>query len=234
MIRNLAPIAGALVLMLGPAMAQAPEGTQGGRLAACRADVEQLCKGVEAGGGRRVACLAENKAKLSPDCLKVVEERAARGPGRRGASGLGATDVAKDNGGAPADTAEPGAKPAAGPGDPGTRADRQGRGRMAACRTDIATHCADAERGPARAQCLRDNAAKLSPDCQAALAERRAEAQSLRAACKADRDALCSTVERGGGRMLQCLRDNKDKVSPACGAALSTIPERARAPGKRA
>ncbi|BDG04734.1 cysteine rich repeat-containing protein [Anaeromyxobacter oryzae] len=35
---------------------------------ACRADVEKLCSGIKPGGGRIAACLAANKAKLSPEC----------------------------------------------------------------------------------------------------------------------------------------------------------------------
>lgn len=39
-----------------------------------------------------------------------------------------------------------------------------------ACKSDIKTLCADAGKGGARAKCLRDNEAKLSPDCAKAVA----------------------------------------------------------------
>jgi hypothetical protein len=35
-------------------------------------------------------------------------------------------------------------------------------------------------------------------------------------ACEPDVKALCANVERGGGRIAQCLRDNRDKVSVEC------------------
>ncbi len=35
---------------------------------ACRADVERLCAGIPAGGGRITACLKANQAKVSPEC----------------------------------------------------------------------------------------------------------------------------------------------------------------------
>ncbi|HET9598145.1 MAG TPA: cysteine rich repeat-containing protein [Anaeromyxobacteraceae bacterium] len=35
---------------------------------ACRADVERLCQGIPAGGGRIAACLKANSAKVSPEC----------------------------------------------------------------------------------------------------------------------------------------------------------------------
>lgn len=105
---------------------------------------------------------------------------------------------------------------------------------MAACRTDVATFCSSAEKGPGRTRCLRENQAKLSPGCQAVLGERVQQAQALREACKSDRESLCSSVQRGGGRMMQCLRDNREKLSAACGAALSAMPGHGQGRGKRA
>ncbi|HLH50885.1 MAG TPA: cysteine rich repeat-containing protein [Roseiarcus sp.] len=40
---------------------------------ACKSDFEKYCPGVKPGGGRPLACLSNQKDKLSPDCLKVVE-----------------------------------------------------------------------------------------------------------------------------------------------------------------
>ena len=40
---------------------------------ACQSDFTKYCPGVKPGGGRVLACLAKQKDKLSPDCLKVVE-----------------------------------------------------------------------------------------------------------------------------------------------------------------
>jgi hypothetical protein len=39
---------------------------------ACRTDMATFCGSVEKGGGRRVKCLMENQAKLSPDCATAV------------------------------------------------------------------------------------------------------------------------------------------------------------------
>jgi Cysteine rich repeat len=41
-----------------------------------------------------------------------------------------------------------------------------------------------------------------------------------RAACDGDFKKLCSTVMPGGGRILKCLSDQKEKVSDACRKAL--------------
>ncbi|MDD3447274.1 MAG: cysteine rich repeat-containing protein [Zavarzinia sp.] len=45
-------------------------------------------------------------------------------------------------------------------------------------------------------------------------------AQKVRAACTKDIETLCPGVQPGGGRILQCLKEKKDQVSPDCVAAL--------------
>ena len=47
-------------------------------------------------------------------------------------------------------------------------------------------------------------------------AEIRSEAMLLLRACSADYDRLCSNVTPGGGRVLACLAQQKDKLTPAC------------------
>lgn len=44
---------------------------------------------------------------------------------------------------------------------------------------------------------------------------------ALRAACEADVRSICSGVQPGGGRLIQCLKANPDKVSPPCKDALA-------------
>jgi hypothetical protein len=44
----------------------------------CGADVRSICRGVPAGGGRIVQCLATNAAQLSPACKDVLSQFAAR------------------------------------------------------------------------------------------------------------------------------------------------------------
>jgi len=47
---------------------------QGAARKACEADYHALCSGVQPGGGRIIACLKGNSAKLSPDCQKAIAE----------------------------------------------------------------------------------------------------------------------------------------------------------------
>jgi hypothetical protein len=43
--------------------------------AACQADMQQLCKGVEPGGGRIAHCLKENDSKLSQGCRSAIQHK---------------------------------------------------------------------------------------------------------------------------------------------------------------
>jgi hypothetical protein len=49
-----------------------------------------------------------------------------------------------------------------------------------------------------------------------------AQRQAMQA-CMPDVRSHCANVERGGGRILTCLRENSDKLSPGCRQALSAI-----------
>ncbi|MDZ4867364.1 MAG: cysteine rich repeat-containing protein [Alphaproteobacteria bacterium] len=44
---------------------------------------------------------------------------------------------------------------------------------------------------------------------------------ALREACKADIATLCPGLEPGGGRIRECLRANRDKISDGCKAAIA-------------
>ncbi|NWH07971.1 MAG: hypothetical protein HXY22_04870 [Alphaproteobacteria bacterium] len=53
---------------------------------------------------------------------------------------------------------------------------------------------------------------------------------AVRQACRSDAMRLCALVQRGGGRILQCLRDHRADVTPACREALDKVPADATAP----
>ncbi|MDR3512345.1 MAG: cysteine rich repeat-containing protein [Caulobacteraceae bacterium] len=42
----------------------------------------------------------------------------------------------------------------------------------------------------------------------------------LRQACRADVQKLCSDVQPGGGRLMQCMRDHRDQLSNGCKSML--------------
>ena len=41
-----------------------------------------------------------------------------------------------------------------------------------------------------------------------------------REACKPDADKFCSDVKPGGGRIIACMKQHEDELSPACRAAI--------------
>lgn len=130
------------------------------------------------------------------------------------------------------------------------------RGRLAACRDDIASYCKSAEAGRGRIiACLADNQAKLSAACAAVVQERQARAGkgnaaatpppanataelatpdakakgkggNRLAACRTEVASFCQSVQAGGGARVKCLREHQAELSPACSEALSTLPER--------
>jgi hypothetical protein len=169
------------IISLGTLSAASAAEPQRGALAACGTDLATFCPGSEAGGGRKMRCLMDNRAKLSPACATSVDARLSQRAAR-----LGGTDVAQATPGTTPGTA-PGATPppAASPATPiqaATPAARPIRASMRACRTDTATFCASVEKGGGRkVKCLIENQAKLSPDCAAAI-NRRADTQDKRAA----------------------------------------------------
>jgi Cysteine rich repeat len=59
-----------------------------------------------------------------------------------------------------------------------------------------------------------------------AIAADASQAPSPHSACKADVAALCPGIQRGGGRVSSCLKQNADKVSPACKDAIAHARER--------
>jgi hypothetical protein len=88
---RLAALAGALAFAAqAPALAQSasaqpsPAALEAAR-AACTADLQQLCAGVQPGGGRILACLKEHRDKVSPGCRQAVV-RALQGAASAGSA----------------------------------------------------------------------------------------------------------------------------------------------------
>lgn len=67
---RLAAVTVGLVLLSGAAFAQDFTAEQ---RAACRGDYNKFCQGTRPGGGRVLACLNKQHAKLSAECRKVVD-----------------------------------------------------------------------------------------------------------------------------------------------------------------
>lgn len=92
------------------------------------------------------------------------------------------------------------------------------------CRKDRETLCKDAGEPRDVMKCMRRNKDKLSAECREHVEKRKSEMKgrmkAARKACRDDAKKLCAGVERGGGRLVECLHENRDKLSPACQDAM--------------
>ena len=112
--------------------------------------------------------------------------------------------------------------------------------RHGPCADDVEKFCKDAKPGTEIRQCLEAHKAELSAACKerfekmaARRQERQQQAEARRAArhkaCKDDIDKFCKD-ERGGGRVMQCLRKHEAELSEACKTELASRPRRGQTP----
>ena len=102
---------------------------------------------------------------------------------------------------------------------------------LTGCETELETYCSDVTPGDQRVMaCMFAHQDKLSRQCEFALYDGMAQLEravsALRYAageCASDLQSLCSDVEQGDGRLVQCLSDNADKVSATCNQAMTDV-----------
>jgi hypothetical protein len=219
-----------LLLTLSHEQASAQQPTEAQRdaiRAACRSDFVANCSGVQPGGKEAFECLLRNDAKLSPSCQAAVNA-AAPAPEAPPQSET-APPAAK------VERAPPGIQVA-----PAEPQNEQLKTVQQACTlNDFVSHCSwIAPNNPEILQCLKANAADLSPNCKAAVrslpapppaaaaAPAKPTAQqtaAIRAACRLDFMSHCSGVQPGGAEALQCLKRNDAQLSAACRSATAAI-----------
>jgi hypothetical protein len=91
------------------------------------------------------------------------------------------------------------------------------------CADDVAKFCKDVQPGGgAIAKCLKEHANELSPACKENLVEMKKKINDFSEACKSDLSKFCNKVKPGGGRMLQCLKEHENELSPECKAKMTT------------
>jgi hypothetical protein len=156
-----------LTLSLDHASAQQPTQAQRDAIrAACRSDFMANCSGVQPGSKEAFECLLQNEAKLSASCKTAVNSAAPK-PVEP------ATPAATAP--APSETAPPAAKVERAPPGiqvvPAEAQNEQLKTVQQACTlNDFVSHCSwIAPNNPEILQCLKANAADLSPNCQAAV-----------------------------------------------------------------
>lgn len=102
------------------------------------------------------------------------------------------------------------------------------------CETELKSYCSDVTPGEGRVlACLYAHNDKITARCEyalydaAVLLERAVAAISFVAnECDDDLVKLCADVPVGGGRLLDCLGKNADKVSDRCKQAVKDVSEK--------
>jgi len=85
------------------------------------------------------------------------------------------------------------------------------------CAEDIAKFCGNVPPGEGRiAVCLKQNEAQLSPVCKQHLVQVKEALKEAHQACEDDIAMFCGGVKPGGGRVVECLKANKDHLSRKC------------------
>lgn len=225
-------------LLTGIAVAQTPTDEQRNEVrAACRSDFIAQCSGVQPGGVEALTCLQQHDSTLSAACRKAVSAITAKpkSTSAEPSQTAPATTGAATSAPAPAAGAQTAAQP--------TEAQRDAV--KSACRSDFMAQCSGVTPGGAAAlSCLQQHSARLSAPCQQAVAaigaagapaagagaataampvfSPREEMMIVRETCGPDFRAFCRMVPIGGGRVISCLRDNLQRVSPACHRVLTS------------
>ena len=89
------------------------------------------------------------------------------------------------------------------------------------CADDAAKLCAGVQPGGgAIAKCLKEHSSELSPACKKNIEKAKKKAHELKEACKDDAQKLCKGMKPGGGKILQCLKQHEDELSPSCKAEM--------------
>ena len=168
--------------LIGPTTGAAQEPMGRG---ACRADVEKLCKGVEPGQGRILQCLQNNEAQVSAACKEQLTQMREHMRGRmeefsqacqsdvqRYCTGMTPgqrriADCLKEN---EANLSQACRDELAQARDRREHMRQRMREFEQACRGDAEQYCADVQPGGGRLlRCLKQNEAKLSAGCKAAM-----------------------------------------------------------------
>jgi hypothetical protein len=95
------------------------------------------------------------------------------------------------------------------------------------CKADVAKFCPQVQPGGGRiAQCLKQNKAQLSPSCQERIKMVAARLKEVNQACEDDLQQYCAGTTPGEGRIAQCLKEHKDKLSTECKTQIADLLEK--------
>ena len=232
-------------LFAGIAVAQAPTEEQRSEVrAACRSDFIAQCTGVQPGGIEALNCLQQHESTLSAACRKAVSAITAKPKSTAAEPSQAAPVTTGAATPAPATGAQAAAQPTEAQRDAvksACRSDFMAQCSGVAPGGAAALSCLQQHNARLSAPCQQAIAAIGAPGAPAAGAgaataavppvtrpaampvfSPREEVMIVRETCGPDFRAFCRKVPIGGGRVISCLRDNLQRVSPACHRVLTS------------
>jgi hypothetical protein len=179
-----------------PAYSQAPTDAQRSAIRAeCRSDYEAHCASIPPGGMASLQCLQKNMSSLSSGCQSAVRA-------------VGTPSEAK----APSEVKAPSEAKAA---PPTTPAKTESEPAVPPKEESAAAPARPAAEGAAPATAKAATATTSKPS--------KANIAAIRSACRSDYSRVCAGVPTGGAPALQCLEQNKSRVSAACQKAVAAV-----------
>lgn len=92
------------------------------------------------------------------------------------------------------------------------------------CKMDRETLCKGVEQGHGEIEkCFKENESKLSESCKANLSEKKEAMKDVKEACHADAEKFCGDMGKGHGKMMKCMKKNKENLSEACKTELKEM-----------
>jgi hypothetical protein len=85
------------------------------------------------------------------------------------------------------------------------------------CHLDIKRHCRTGLKPQGLAKCLQEHSDELSPQCRESVKAKKDKLADLKEACEDDREKLCKGYK---GKIIDCLKLNRSKVSMSCSLLL--------------
>jgi hypothetical protein len=90
-----------------------------------------------------------------------------------------------------------------------------------ACTDDVSRLCKDVQPGQGRIiKCMKEHEKELSPGCKAQMTQVKEKVREAREACEDDIFRFCGNVKPGGGRIVHCLKEHENELSPKCKAIM--------------
>jgi hypothetical protein len=211
----------ALIALSGPALAQQPTQAQISAIRSnCRSDFMSNCSGVRPGGADALRCLKDHMAQLSPGCHAAVSA----------VTPAAAPKVAEPAATAPAPTPAATAAPIEPPAAAATT-----ETPPTAPAAQPSTSAATAPAAPAPSKRTRPtpqpNRAATAPPAPAAQPTSLGPIPPLRPAlrlmivraCRVEARTVCGGAPAGGGRIVDCLAEHGDALSPRCRGAILSV-----------